>query len=435
MLDDHIDIEEKINIIDHFSQQLVNSGYSKDKIREIICSGLKGIMRKERERKERNSRYRGAHETLGDRLNKKLLEATTWYKEGGGEERIMDEIKENKYKEGAWKGWRVRMRKRKREDSHEDVLEKKKMQGVIFVPHTMHSELASRMREKLREFEKVSNFKVKLVEKTGEKIEDILHKSNPWDSNDCERLDCLLCNSAGEKRRKGQCKKRSVVYETYCINCEEEETSDDREKELYIQEERGEGEAVISNKKGKCSPGDGEKELHSQEEKKERKAVKSTNDGQSVSLRAGETELQTPEERLFKEIVKSTEDVIDLSPGEEEKELPSQEDGNNGKAVKRKIDVIDSKVGEKKRDGDFRFKYIGETNRSAYERGKEHLRDLKDMNEGSHFLKHYLRHHRNIKLEEMKVGMRIRAQYRSDLERQIGEAISILMDQKKVSAS
>ena len=78
MLDEDISIEEKKGIINHFSQQLVNSGYSKDKIREIICSGLKGVMRKEMKRKERNSRYRGAHETLGERLNKKLLEATTW---------------------------------------------------------------------------------------------------------------------------------------------------------------------------------------------------------------------------------------------------------------------------------------------------------------------------------------------------------------------
>ena len=82
---------------------------------------------------------------------------------------------------------------------------------------------------------------------------------------------------------------------------------------------------------------------------------------------------------------------------------------------------------EEKHDGDFKFKYIGETNRSAYKRGKEHLRDFRDLNEGSHIPKHYLRHNRNISMNEMKVGMRVRAQYRSALERQIGEATSILM--------
>ena len=58
----------------------------------------------------------------------------------------------NKYKEGSWKKWRVGLRKRKREDSQKDALEEKKFQGVIFVPHTMHSELASRMREKLKKW-------------------------------------------------------------------------------------------------------------------------------------------------------------------------------------------------------------------------------------------------------------------------------------------
>ena len=189
---------------------------------------------------------------------------------------------------------------------------------------------------------------------------------------------------------------------------------------------------MISYEKGILAPGDGEKELHSQEEKIERNAVKSIIDGNCDTSRAEEVGLQTQEEKILGKAVKSSEDVIELSPGEEEKELPSQEDSNKGKAVKRKIDVEKKKkVGERKRDGDFKFKYIGETNRSAYERGKEHLRDFKDLNEGSHILKHYLRHHRNIKINDMKVGMRIRAQYRSAMERQIGEATSILMDQKK----
>ena len=78
-----------------------------------------------------------------------------------------------------------------------------------------------------------------------------------------------------------------------------------------------------------------------------------------------------------------------------------------------------------------KYKYIGETHRSAYERGKEHIRDFKDLDEGSHLLKHYLKMHTDIKMEEMKIGMRVRSQYRSALERQVGEATSILMDQRK----
>ena len=82
MMDSQIDANEKIQTIDHFTQQLVNSGYKGSQIREIIISSLKGILRKERRgEKEGKSKYRSANESLVDRMNKKLLEVTTWYKE------------------------------------------------------------------------------------------------------------------------------------------------------------------------------------------------------------------------------------------------------------------------------------------------------------------------------------------------------------------
>ena len=78
MMDNKITTEEKIETIDHFTQQLVNSEYNEKQIKEIIVSSLKGIKRKERKVEERKSRYRSAEESLMERLNKKLLEATTW---------------------------------------------------------------------------------------------------------------------------------------------------------------------------------------------------------------------------------------------------------------------------------------------------------------------------------------------------------------------
>ena len=52
-----IELEEKIEIINHYTQQLLNSGYSVDKIRDIIVSSLKGIQRKEEKRKAAKNRY------------------------------------------------------------------------------------------------------------------------------------------------------------------------------------------------------------------------------------------------------------------------------------------------------------------------------------------------------------------------------------------
>ena len=55
---------------------------------------------------------------------------------------------------------------------------------VIFLQHTLHSELAQRVRRKLSELEKVGQIKIKIVERSGTKLEELLHKSNVWEEKD-----------------------------------------------------------------------------------------------------------------------------------------------------------------------------------------------------------------------------------------------------------
>ena len=52
MMDEEIDENEQIEIIDHFSQQLGNSGYQWSQIRKIVASSLEGFIKKEIKRKE-----------------------------------------------------------------------------------------------------------------------------------------------------------------------------------------------------------------------------------------------------------------------------------------------------------------------------------------------------------------------------------------------
>ena len=68
-------------------------------------------------------------------------------------------------------------------------------------------------------------------------------------------------------------------------------------------------------------------------------------------------------------------------------------------------------------------KYIGETSRSGYERLREHFRDFKNLSSKSHMLKHYIEKHRNIKMEEMRFGIKVLKSYTSAFERQIGESV------------
>ena len=80
---------------------------------------------------------------------------------------------------------------------------------------------------------------------------------------------------------------------------------------------------------------------------------------------------------------------------------------------------------------EYKFLYVGETWRSGYERAKEHLEDLSRLDEKSHLLKHCIDKHPGEKLENVKFGFRVKKKFNTALERQVGEAVAILLKKEK----
>ena len=81
----------------------------------------------------------------------------------------------------------------------------------------------------------MTGYRLKIVEKGGAKLVDLLHKANPWAGQDCGRVRCLLCKT---KQREGKnnsqdCTRRNCVYETYCITCKDRQ--DKRIEEKYME--------------------------------------------------------------------------------------------------------------------------------------------------------------------------------------------------------
>ena len=64
-----------------------------------------------------------------------------------------------------------------------------------------------------------------------------------------------------------------------------------------------------------------------------------------------------------------------------------------------------------------KHKYIGETARSAYERGWEHQEALRKLEEDSHLLKHVANHHKGVPMDKITYGMRVVQYTRTALER------------------
>ena len=70
-------------------------------------------------------------------------------------------------------------------------------------------------------------------------------------------------------------------------------------------------------------------------------------------------------------------------------------------------------------------KYIGETNRSTYERGWEHQYDYTNLSTKSHMLKHTVEHHPSEPLNNIKFGIRILRTAKTSINRQIYESVII----------
>ena len=79
------------------------------------------------------------------------------------------------------------MKERDKNKNTTDRADKNKTNSVMFVPYTNGSVLAKRLREAEENLLTSTGYKLKIVERGGTKLEDLLHKSDPWQGQDCER--------------------------------------------------------------------------------------------------------------------------------------------------------------------------------------------------------------------------------------------------------
>ena len=329
--------KDRDEIVNKYTQQLVNSEFSWKQCHDIIVSGLKGHVRKcKRIKKLGKPFYRSGQSSLMKRANEKLLEKYNWFRKNK-EEEVSDSDNENEKEEKKcemkkMKKWQHYKRKKEKIEGlklEEDEKKENPPKAVLFVPYTANSVLASEIRETVQQLRPWTRLNIKIVERAGNKIQDILSKSDPWDSIDCNREGCFSCDSATkyENCKFRNCHQRSILYETWCETC--------------------------------------------------RKKNSKKNEKSDEKLERGE---------------------------------------NN---MKRKR--------ENKVDDDQKYRYIGESSRSIFERGKEHKSDLKYRRTRSHMLRHCEEIHTNENPDEIEFGMRLISSSRTAFERQLKEAVYIEM--------
>ena len=287
------DAEDVTKIIETFTQELKSSGYGRRDARETVVCGFIGWRRKIARRiQEKTPFYRSGASTQRQRCKKKILEKSSWYREKRKREddadpkRIHRETGDN------------RKRKVMHNTKQGDKQKVGEIKTVMFVPYTPGSELARRMREAETNLQEITGYRVKIVERTGTKLEDLLHKADPWQGTPCEREMCMLCMTKqwSGKHMSQDCHRRSLVYETWCETCLERDTE------------------------------------------------------------------------------KAKQDA----------------DGD-----RKKLEMLTKKISK--------HKYIGETNRSFFERGWEHLNDFKNLSIKIHLLKHAVEMHDTEEFNTLKI--------------------------------
>ena len=91
-------------------------------------------------------------------------------------------------------------------------------ESVLFVPCTPNEELKKKYEKEIKK----SGFEIKVIEKSGTKIKDILHKKVPFKKEQCGRDDCFVCTSDG--REKQICNKGNINYRISCAEgCEKKD--------------------------------------------------------------------------------------------------------------------------------------------------------------------------------------------------------------------
>ena len=100
--------------------------------------------------------------------------------------------------------------------------------SVLFVTPTPGGVLASQLRKREEELNRHSGERIKIVERGGMKIKDILGSKNPIQTSKCTQKVCPLCTKSKhvepDEEKRYPCNTNNVGYRWRCLKCQELDT-------------------------------------------------------------------------------------------------------------------------------------------------------------------------------------------------------------------
>ena len=196
----------RASIIDEYGVKLRTSGYAVKVTRKILHNGMKVYVAKVTRRRANNGGriHRTAAESSKDRLRRKLIGRSSWFK---GRKTGSKDMKPQGTSSARPMG--TKTAKKTTPWSKET-----KTRAALFVEQTPRGELASSIREQLQRMEGVMGYKLRVVERTGRSPISYFPQTGVMKREQCGREECVTCTQGGEDLPN--CTKQSVVYESIC---------------------------------------------------------------------------------------------------------------------------------------------------------------------------------------------------------------------------
>ena len=195
--------------------KLKNSGYKVKQRMEIMLSGLRGYSRMcEVEDSGGRRINRTREERATKRRIQKVIGKTNWFKEGS-KYTVQGEGESKKSVRGGPPIPRE-IRECNRQSSKRT--RPKETEAVLFVPCTPGGILQRRIQEVEDKFTAGTKLKrIRVVERGGTKLKDLLCAGDPWSNLRCERKDCLPCGCREDDRTGINCQKRECDLHNFVL--------------------------------------------------------------------------------------------------------------------------------------------------------------------------------------------------------------------------
>ena len=184
-------------VVDQFAKKVLTSGYTIQQTKRIVINGIRGWeKRKSLAMKERNKLFRSGKESRPQRIKKKTVGRTTWFKKKPNSKKDTTKLVEDAKIRGGCKDKKsTGKRMNKKDENNVDM----RTIAVLFVENTKEGVLARELREVMERIKYILGYNIKIVERSGTPLKLMFALSRIGEGGECGREDCDL--HPGYKRR------------------------------------------------------------------------------------------------------------------------------------------------------------------------------------------------------------------------------------------